>query len=78
MPISKIIAEVDPESGITCETSDDNPVAAPTADNASSSGTPAAMIAPNAMSMITSVAGRLNVAADDRSCATWSLTAWFE
>ena len=77
MPISRIMAEVDPESGIKCETSADSPVAAPTADNASRIGTPAATIAPNAISRITSVTGRLNVAAEDRSLATWSLTASF-
>ncbi len=69
--------DVVPESGITCEARADRPVAAPTADSASSTGTPAATIAPKPTSRITKVTGRLTAAADDRSLATWSFTAWF-
>ena len=55
--------------GCTCEARADSPVAAPTADSASRTGTPAATIAPNAISRITSVTGRLNVAADGQVVA---------
>ena len=77
MPISRIIDDVVPESGMRCETSAASPVAAATADSASSTGTPAAMIAPNAISRISRVTGRLKVAAAPRSLPTWSLTALF-
>ncbi len=59
MPISRIMLEVEPESGIRCEASADSPIAEPTAENASSTGTPAARIAPKAISRISSVTGRL-------------------
>ena len=77
MPINRITLEVLPESGITCEASVDSPIAAPTADSASSTGTPAQTIAPNTTSRITRVTGRLIDAADDRSLDTRSFTAVF-
>ncbi len=67
--------EVVPESGSRREASTDNPLAAATADSASSTGTPAAMIAPKAISRISSVTGRLTVAAVARSAPTWLLIA---
>ena len=60
-----------------CDDSSASPVALPTADSASRIGTPAATMAPKAISRITSVTGRLKVAAADRSEPTWSLTASF-
>ncbi len=77
MPISRIMLEVVPESGTKCEASAASPVAEPTADSASSTGTPAATIAPNATSRMSRVTGRLKSAAAPRSWPTWSLTALF-
>jgi hypothetical protein len=59
MPISRIMLDVLSVAGIRCEASADRPSAAPTADIASSTGTPAAISAPNTSSMITSVTGML-------------------
>jgi hypothetical protein len=77
MPISRIMLDTELSPGMMCETSDDRPVAAPTADSASSSGAPAAMIAPNAMSRMISVTGSEKVPATPRSLATWLFTALF-
>ncbi len=74
MPISKITLDVEPESGRTCEASAARPVADPTAERASSTGTPAAIIAPNAMSKMMRVTGRLKMAAVLRSWPTCSFT----
>ena len=77
MPIIRIIEETVLVDGITCETRVANPVAAATDDRASSIGTPAATIAPKAISRISSVTGRDRSAALPRSVATWSLTCLF-
>ncbi len=59
MPINRITLDVEPESGMRWDASVDKPIAEPTAERASNTGTPAAMIAPNAISRITNVTGRL-------------------
>ena len=51
-------------------------MAVPTADRASSTGTPAAMIAPKVSSRMPSVIGRLSFSARMKSSSTWPLMAW--
>ena len=74
MPISRMTWLVEPLSGKTCEASPDRPIAAATADIASRTGTPAAMIAPNATSRMSSVTGRLRNSARSKSEPSCSLT----
>jgi hypothetical protein len=57
--MSRITLPIDSFAGIRWEASADSPIAEPTADIASSSGTPAAISAPKATSRITRVSGRL-------------------
>ena len=73
MPISRIIDEVEPESGTNWDAITDRPLAAATADKASRTGTPAASTAPKATSRMIRVTGRLITAALLRSLPTWSL-----
>ena len=51
-------------------------MAVPTAERASRTGTPAAMIAPKVSSRMPSVIGRLSFSARMKSSSTWPLMAW--
>ncbi len=63
MPISRITLPVASPIGTRCEASVDRPMAAATEESASSTGTPAAISAPNAMIRMSRVTGRLSISA---------------
>ena len=72
MPMSRMTLLSVSVTGVTCDTSALRPMAAATADRASTSGTPAAIRAPKVSSRITSVMGRLSFSAREKSDETWS------
>ena len=67
MPMSRMTLLSVSVTGITCDTSALRPMAAATADSASTSGTPAAISAPKVSSRIPSVMGRLSFSAREKS-----------
>ena len=62
-------------AGTRWDTTAEMPIVAATLPSASSTGMPAAISAPKASSISSSVTGRLIPSAEDRSSATWSLIA---
>ena len=75
MPISRITLLVVSVAGTRCEASVDRPMAAITEESASSTGTPAAISAPNATIRIASVTGRLRISARWKSSPRVSSSA---
>ena len=75
MPISRTTLLVVSVAGTRCEASVDSPMAAITDETASSTGTPAAISAPNATMRIASVTGRLRISARWKSSPRVSSSA---
>ncbi len=63
MPISRMTLAGGVGRGTRCEASVERPIAAATEESASSTGTPAAISAPNARIRMASVTGRLSSSA---------------